>query len=403
MPNDISKLLTPEFHEFVKTNSGVSADSLRLKYHGSNFEWMPIAINHIECVKKAKGKFAAMMPELMVYPLSVEQATSESVARMHGEIAKKYLGSAISILDMTCGMGIDLRALQEALQCEATGIEQNDFLSQTTAYNFRNNPKTTIIRADSVEWLENYSGSRFDLIFIDPARRDKNGGRVYNIHDCQPDVAMLLPLLKSCCKLAMVKLSPMIDVSQTLRDLPSVTELHIVDEGGDCRELLAVIDFEHPATAPLIIIHSGENRTLSFCQNDESSATAIYGEPATGEYLFEPSPAAMKAQPFNLLSQRYQLRKLAPNTHLYCATEPQESLPGKWHRIEQVFDFKSSTAKEIGKAIGRADVAVRNFPLKAEELQKKLKVKSGGEVRLIGTEISTRGCAGRKVVISLKK
>ncbi len=403
MTDDISKLLTPEFHKFVRTNTGVSPDTLRLKYHGSEIEWMPIAINHIECEKKAKGKFATMMPELMVYPLSVEQATSEAVARLHGEIAKKLLDSADCILDMTCGMGIDLRALQEALKCDAVGIEQNELLSQATAYNFRNNPKTSIIKADSVEWLESYSGARLDLIFLDPARRDKNGGRVYNIHDCHPDVAMLLPLLKSRCKLAMVKLSPMLDVSQTLRDLPSATELHIVDEGGDCRELLAVIDFEHPSTTPLIIIHSGENRTLSFCQNDESSATAIYGEPAVREYLFEPSPAAMKAQPFNLLSQRYHLRKLAQNTHLYCASEPVENLPGKWHRVEQVFDFKSSTAKEIGKVIGRADVAVRNFPLKADELQKKLKVKSGGEVRLIGTEISSQSSIKRKVVISLKK
>ena len=114
----------------------------------------------------------------MTSPLSVEQATSESVARLHAAIAKETVANPKRILDMTCGMGIDLRAISEALSCKAVGIELSESGAETARYNFRDNPDVAIITGDSVEWLKKYDGDKFDLVFIDPARRGENGERV---------------------------------------------------------------------------------------------------------------------------------------------------------------------------------------------------------------------------------
>ena len=127
-----------------------------------------------------------------------------------------------------------------------------------------------ILNCDSVGWLERYSGNKFDLVFIDPARRGDAGQRVFNIHHCQPDISELLPLLSLKARFAMVKLSPMLDVTQTLRDLPFSAELHVIDDGGECRELLAVLDFERDChMEAAIVVHSAHMELHYYSDNQE--------------------------------------------------------------------------------------------------------------------------------------
>lgn len=107
----------------------------------------------------------------------------------------------------------------------------------------------------------------------------------------------------------------------------------------------------------------------------------------------------MKAAPFALLSEKYGIRKLHRNTHLYIADTPIDHLPGKWHYINEVIPFSSSNIKQIARRKIKADVAVRNFPMKAEELTRKLKATPGENIRIVGAT-----CANNvRLLISLKK
>lgn len=402
--------MTEDFWKFTEEHRDDDPARLRLKFHGSDNTWTDDAIAHIECLRKCGNKFGGLQPELMLSTLSVEQATSEPVARLHGEIAHRLLNATGDhgnaphrILDMTCGMGIDLHALVDALRCPSTGIEMNPRLAEAAAYNFRHNPLVEIVNADSVTWL-NDSTMAFDLIFIDPARRGDAGQRVFNIRHCQPDVVEILPMLAAKCRFAMIKLSPMLDVTQTLRDLPQTRELHIVDDSGECRELLAVLDFttEPAGTEAVVTIHSGD-RILSFLPEEERGRQEQYGVAVSGQWLFEPSPACMKAQPFATLCQCHGLRKLHPNTNLFVNDIPVDGLPGKWHEIEEVLDFSSSVMKTLGKRIPKADVAARNFPFKAEELQRRMKIKSGGRHRIVGAATWEPRSPERHVLLVLRK
>lgn len=378
-------MFSPEFFAFVEANKGASPSALRLRHHGAAEPWVPVAINHIEALQKGGKKLGDMFPEVVPLPLSAEQATSAAVARLHASMARELAPEGSRFLDMTCGIGIDFIAIARDLGGPSTAIEMQEILVEAARHNFRHDPKVEVVHANSVEWLEEYTGPTFDLVFIDPARRSAQGGRLYNIHDCQPDVALLSPLFAEKAARVMVKLSPMLDVTQTLRDLPATSALHIVDEGGECRELLAILDFtDAPKSEPEITIHSSNGSTLSFLPSEESALAPLNAAPQAGGYLFEPSPSAMKAAPWGILCHRYGLRKLHPNTHLFTAPAPVEGLPGKWRLIEEVIDFSSSTAKQLAKRIPQADVATRNFPLQAPELAKKLRIKSGGDLRLIG-------------------
>jgi len=396
-------VVTDEFWRFVETHQHEDVMKLRLKFHRNNEAWVENAINHIECLKKCGKKFGSLQPRLMQSPLSVEQATSERVALLHGEIAKRIVGDAKCILDMTCGMGIDLRAIATSLNCSAVGIEMNPTLASVTGYNFGDIEAVEILNCDSVGWLERYSGNKFDLVFIDPARRGDAGQRVFNIHHCQPDISELLPLLSLKARFAMVKLSPMLDVTQTLRDLPFTAELHVIDDGGECRELLAVLDFERDCHIEADIVVHSAHMELAFTYSDNQECECRFGMGLPGQWLFEPSPAAMKSKPFGVLCSRYGLVKFHPNTHLFVGDAPVEGLPGRWYEIEEVAEFSSSAIKSISKRGMSADVAVRNFPLKAEEFQKRLKIKPGGLRRIIGATISASDSTEKRMIFILKK
>lgn len=407
--------ITDEFWQFVALNSKESPDRLRLRYHGKDVpQWFDLAVRQIECMRKANGKFGDMQPRLMLNPVSVEQSTSATVARLHARLLRDVAGNTIqTIVDMTCGMGIDLLAMRQEFDCHALGFELNPIVAEASQWNYSADPATEIKCADSVKWLEEYDGEPFDIIFIDPARRDTDGARVYAISQCAPDVTALLPHLKRKCRYAAVKLSPMLDVTATLRDLPQTSRLYIIGNGKECVELFAILDFSDEVP----VQHLGENARISiipdaasartpfsFTRNEECGAQLplLFDSPRPGQWLFEPSAAAMKGAPFSLLCHRYNMTALHPNTHLYIADTYHDDAPGRWFRVEKSYPFTASLLKTVGKEIGQADVAVRNFPLTADELTRRLKIRPGGNRRLIAATIKEPGSDTRRLIL-LKK
>ena len=118
-----------------------------------------------------------------------------------------------------------------------------------------------------------------------------------------------------------------------------------------------------------------------------------------GAYLYEPNAAVMKAGIFNALSQQFQIAKLAKNTNLFTADELCEDFPGRVFRIEAVHEFHPrKTGKELSH-LANASIAVRNFPMTAEELRKALKIKDGNACYLFGCTLLN----GRKIILKVQK
>lgn len=107
-----------------------------------------------------------------------------------------------------------------------------------------------------------------------------------------------------------------------------------------------------------------------------------------GRYLYEPNAAVLKAGTFKSIATRFGLEKLHPHTHLYTSDILAKDFPGRIFNVDDSYSFNK---KEIKKALGdikKANVAVRNFPLTAEELKALLKIKDGGEVFLFGATLT---------------
>ena len=93
----------------------------------------------------------------------------------------------------------------------------------------------------------------------------------------------------------------------------------------------------------------------------------------------------MKAGCFEQLSHRYDMPLIGPNSHLLVATRSQNGFPGREFTIDHITSLNKKALQPVLQRIKRANIAVRNFPLSAPELRKRLRIAEGGDVYLFGT------------------
>lgn len=367
-------------------------NKLRLKYSG-NAEKMNEILQQ-ECREKTRRKLpetlkcdAFRFPSLAV----AEMATSDIVAEEHC----RMLDGARSVIDMTCGLGIDAFAMARS-GCKVTAVE----LDAVTAAAARHNVAALgltgvveVVEADSVEWLRSNPDRRADLIFIDPARRD-SAGRHFALADCRPDVVTNLQLLTQRSRRLIIKASPMLDISAVRRELPVEQTTVLIGTRGECKELVTVV----PGNCDIVcvtLLPDGSRCEFRFSPAEETGAMADYAVPDAGWYLYEPYPALMKAGAGRLLSQRFGVARLHPNTNLYASPRKITEFPGSMTVIEVVVPFDKKGIRSISATWPELNVATRNFPMSAPELARRLKTKDGGNRKLFGTTVGDN----RKVMI----
>lgn len=333
----------------------------------------------------------------IVYPvhLSLEQCSSEFTANYKREIIKRYCTKMYecNFADLTGGFGVDFSVMSRDF-AKAFYVERNAELCEIVQHNFQalGIHNFNVVNGDGVDFLSNYD-KKIDVIFIDPARRDSTGGKTVHIQDCEPNILDFQDVILQKSDIAIIKLSPMLDISECQLRLKNIAEIHVVAADGECKEILVVLTAD-PKTDEPKIIAINNNLKFSFLKSEEQNCAAtIAANVQEGMYLYEPNAAIMKAAPFRLLTQRFGAKKIARNSNLYVSDEWIEDFPGRGFRIVKVGGVKDF------KSVEKANIAVRNFPLKADALRKQLKIKDGGEVYLFATTLND----GRKVIIETRK
>lgn len=377
---------------------------------------MPYALDQIAGWQTARRKLPAWAgTEGIVFPprLSMEQCSSEATARYKQALVRRLLDAEpsaaadrTSVTDLTGGFGVDFSFLAP-LFGEATYVERDGRLCRVAESNLRalGIAHARIVCAQAEDVLS--ALPRQTLLFADPARRDDRGGRTVAIADCTPDVAALLPLIARCAPLALIKLSPMLDWHKAVADLQgTVAEVHIVAVRGECKELLLLLRTEDCGTPPVPTLYCADLRDghmLTFsCRADEVQTSAPVA-PADalqpGTWLYEPGAPVMKAGAFGVLARRFGLSAVAVNSHLFLGGERCDRFPGRVFRIDRVTTLAKRELREALRGITAANVAVRNFPLTAEALRRKLRLADGGDRYLFATTTA----AGAHVVIIAHK
>ena len=97
----------------------------------------------------------------------------------------------------------------------------------------------------------------------------------------------------------------------------------------------------------------------------------------------------MKAGCFTEVEERFPVRQIAPNSHLFLSDVEIEDFPGRKFQILAISSMNKQDIKkyfsEFLVSMKSANIAVRNFPLTVEQLQKKLKLKDGGDTYIFAT------------------
>lgn len=382
------------FWEWVNSHLGQDAARLRLASHPATDFNLSEAITQVECRSRYGKKLRQTLtrfPEFY-FPstLSGEQSTSDLLANFHAN----FVGADDNVVDLTSGLGID--ALHMATKARhVTAIEQNSELCQALEYNAKGlkTENLKVVCGDCTELIDKLSGT---VAYIDPARRAADGSRVFGLNDCQPDVTTLIPELSRNFRSLIIKASPMLDISRTIAELgTAVTDIYLIGTTTECKELFAILRFGEEKVGD-VNIHAvtlfGQDAwsEFPFTREQEAEAMANIAEkmPMSGDILYVPYPATMKAAPTKLLSSDFGLNKFHANTHLYfgAPSNPVENFPGEKLEIVEVIPWQSKNIKRFKSRFPNVMVSTRNFGMSAEALRKKLGVKEGGaeQLRLFG-------------------
>lgn len=356
----------------------------QLMLQAHRFPDIPVreAVAQIQARQKVKNKLPEwyQQNETLLYPatLSVEQASSVETALYKAELLKGKV-----FADLTGGMGVDTFYLSRHFE-KAFYVEQQEDLCAFAAHNFRELGVThvQVVYGAAEEFIK--QALPLDSIYLDPARRGEANQRLYKLADCQPDITRLLPKLYEKTATILLKAAPMLDIQQGLSELQGVREVHVVAVKNEVKELLFLLQKGY-AGEPLIKalnLTQTARQEATFTISEEQVAEAVYSEPQA--YLYEPHAGIMKAGAFKLVSQRYELNKLHPNSHLYTSLSFREDFPGRSFNILYAGKPDKKLLRKHFPG-GQALISSRNHPLSVQQLSKKFALQEGGTRYLFAT------------------
>ena len=337
--------------------------------------------------------------------LSSQQCSSSDTALRKARIAALITGPQGCVADLTGGLGVDSWASSQ--HCGRVLYNERDsVLYDAVRHNF------ALLGVDNAEFRnqELVPGSaasilgdfKPDLIYLDPARRDSAGKKVFLLEDCSPDITALKDELLALCPHIMLKLSPMADISMVCNRLGCVREVRIVESAGECKELLCILERGFQGE-PLMILDSLQAQ-LEFLPSEERSCDCLFPESVQKYgWLFVPGNAAMKAGAFRIMAKRFGMAKLAPSTHLYFCQgkDPEAAQFGKYWPVSEIRPLNGAEMRRTGKEYPKCGVTARNIPMSSENLRKKMGSADGGSAHVFGVEIAWSDApAGRYLIIS---
>lgn len=421
---------------FVRQHRTDDVRQLALQSTGKAVVNLPFVLDQIAGWQMARTKLPAYAAhEGIVYPphLNMEQCSSEATARYKAALVSRLLAADVAhtmpadkvaetmLVDLTGGFGIDFSFLAP-LFGKSVYVERNENLCAIARHNFNSLGLTHFeaINADGVAYLhqrvtEPADSSHRLIVFIDPARRDANGHKVFGIEDCTPDVLALKDRLMAVASCVLLKLSPMLDWHAAARAFrPYCREVHIVSVANECKELLLVLTpsvatDDAASSIRLVCANDAEifEQTVSFDLTPSNTSSLIGAgtagyraaevnyEPLSidalvGAVLCVPNASIMKAGVFSALSHAFGVTAVDRDSHLFIGRQALKGFPGRQFRILGITTLNKRELRQHLSGMTQANIAVRNFPLSVAELRKRLKLKDGGSCYLFATTMQGR-------------
>ena len=359
-----------KIQDFINANLNTDLHSLLLKKSPFPEVSMQEIVQQIKGRKVAEKKFSFLNQNDIIFPpnLNLEQASSQNTAEFKAQFFKGK-----KFIDLTCGFGIDAYFLSQNFK-ETTLVEQNEALLEVVKHNWKVLGRNANFINQKLEDFLNENNQKFDLIYLDPARRDNHNRKVFLLEDLSPNLIEIQEKLTELSDEILVKLSPLIDLQHLVSSLQNIAKIWIVAVKNEVKEVLIYLEkTENQPEISCVNLQSNEP-DFNFYFSEEKAVVVEYTSPQ--KYLYIANNSVYKSGAFNLISKRYKLSKLHQNTHLYTSERQIGAFSGRIFVVEEL------SPKEIKKG-EQYNIITKNYPLKPDEIKKKYKIKDGGEDYLI--------------------
>ena len=357
---EVNKILKADIQEYINANLQTDLHSLLLKKSPFPEVSMQEIVQQIKGKKVAQKKFPFLLKEGIIFPpnLNLEQASSQATAEFK---AKNLKGK--KFIDITSGFGIDAYFLSQNFH-EITLIEKNSELLEIVKHNWNILGRKAIFLNEDLENFLEKNKEKFDLIYLDPARRDSEKNKKFLLEDLSPNLLEIQDKLLEISEEVMIKLSPLIDISYLISVLKKVRKIQIIAVKNEVRELVVFLNSTQNNTDVEISCVNLESEEPEFVFNYEEEKYAVAEFSDALQFLYIPNNSVLKSGGFKMVSGVFNLKKLHPNSHFYTSNELVKEFPGRILKVE-IMD-----SKEIKKG-EKFNIISKNYPLSPDEIKKK--------------------------------
>ena len=333
-----------------------------------------IVATQVKNLQKARTKLPSYFEARAIVPtLAYEQSSSE-------ECAERKVLSGESVLDLTCGLGVDALALSKRFKRVVT-IERNEGVAAVARENFRRLGASNIevVCSSAEEYLANCS-DHFDWCFSDPDRRGTKGEKLVRLEDCSPDVVALMPTLQKIAEKICIKCSPLFDVDEAFR-LFGECSVECVSLGGEAKEVNIYIDGSAPR---LTAVAAGVGEfSASIEERNSAKWSAQPNDLAQYRYITLPDVALQHSR---MVAVAFEGKcDVWSNNGVALSAEKPEGVLGRTFEVEAIYNLDSSFKRVIKGA--KAEIYRRDFPMSNADICKRYRCSEGGKERWCFTRI----------------
>ena len=371
---EFSILCSAEVADAVRDNINRKPTDIALDRHVPHASIVATQVKNLQkCRTKLPSYFAV---QAIVPTLAYEQSSSE-------ECALRKCLSGESVLDLTCGLGVDAFALSKRFKRVVT-IERNEMVAEVARENFRRlgAENIEVVCSSAEVYLANCT-DHFDWCFSDPDRRGARGEKLVRLEDCSPDVVALMPTIQRVADRVCVKCSPLFDVDEAFR-LFGACVVETVSLGGEAKEVNIYIDGSEPRLSA-VAIGVGEFS----CGVEERNSAKWSVQPSNlsqYRYITLPDVALQHAR---MVAVAFEGKcDVWSNNGVALSVEKPSGVLGRTFEVEAIYEIDSAFKKLIKGR--KAEIYRRDFPMANAEICKRYRCSEGGAEKWCFTRIGDK-------------
>ena len=368
---EIAILCSEEVRQAIKDNIERKPTDIALD---RRIPYASTVATQVKNLQKCRTKLPSYYAVQAIVPtLAYEQSSSEDCAE------RKEL-SGESVLDLTCGLGVDALALSKRFRRVVT-IERNEGVAAVARENFRRLgiENIEVVCSSAEEYIATCT-DHFDWCFSDPDRRGEKGEKLVRLEDCSPNVVALMPTLKRLADKVCIKCSPLFDVDEAFRLFGDCT-IECVSLGGEAKEVNVYIDGSTPQLKA-VAVGMGEYS----CNIEERNAAKWSAQPSDLSLYRHITLPDVALQHARMVAIAFEGRcDVWSNNGVALSIEKPEGLLGRTFEIEAIYEIDSAF-KRVIKGV-KAEIYRRDFPMSNSEICKRYKCSEGGREKWCFTRI----------------